>query len=77
MKPKLIMVWWYDAQNGVGWEKIDKLAVQELPLCCNVGFLVSESKLKLTLTHGFHEDEGIGFMHIPVGMIAKRKFVKY
>lgn len=77
MKPKLVMVWWFDAEDGVGWEKFSKIRDSELPLCCSVGFFVSEDKDKIAISHGFHDDEGIGFTLIPKGMIQKRKFVKY
>ena len=77
MKPKLIIVWWVDACNGAGWEKLSRIKAEKLPVCCNAGFVVEDDEEKIILTNGFNDDEGIGFMAIPKGMVVKKKFVKY
>ena len=76
-KPKLLLILWHDAVNGAGWENLEELCNESLPLVTSIGFLIHDDENRIILSTGFHGEESIGYMAIPTGMIHSRKFVKY
>lgn len=74
-----MIVEWGDAHSGARWVPKEDMAVTHGPLVItNVGFLVKQDKVGVTLTAGLDENGNFaGNFFIPTGMLRKIKKVRY
>ncbi len=76
---KLVLVEWVDSHSARGWQSLEELKANAVPLHCRtVGGLVTQTKEGVMLTaglagekNGSTEIDGAGHYYIPRGCIRK------
>jgi hypothetical protein len=78
-KVPLVIVEWGDAHGGSRWVQYSDLDRLHAPIKVrNVGYLVKEDNIGVTLTHGFDENNNlVGTFFIPKNGVIKITKVKY
>lgn len=71
---KIIEVEWEDAATVDGWHEADTEPGGSM--CLTVGYLVAETKERISLAGSVGDDEACAVMTIPKGCVRKRRVIR-